>query len=129
MCTGKKREIFLIHSFIHSVSTCYVSGPVLSTGDTELDMNGPCPQGMLGLIEEMDEKAAVSVRLVSAMRDVYTGPGEPNRGTGQPQGCDHPIQSSKLQVAPLLISLTLYLLQVFLWLFESHCTKLNLSSG
>lgn len=125
----EKREIFLIHSFIHSVSICYVSGPVLSTGDTELYMNGPCPQGMLGLIEEMDEKAAVSVRLVSAMRDVYTGPGEPNRGTGQPQGCDHPIQSSKLQVAPLLISLTLYLLQVFLWLSESHCTKLSLSSG
>lgn len=126
MCTVKKERFF---SFIHSVSTCYVSGPVLSTGDTELDMNGPYPQGMLGLIEETDEKAAVSVRLVSAMRDVYTGPRESNRGTGQPQGCDHLIQSSKLQVAPLPMPLMLHLPQAFLWLSESHCTKLNLSSG
>lgn len=55
--------------------------------------HGPCPQGVLGLMEEMDEKAAVSVQLVSALRDVCTGPGEPSRGTGQPQSCDYLIQS------------------------------------
>lgn len=31
------------HSFIHSTSTCYVSGPVLSAGDTELDKTWSLP--------------------------------------------------------------------------------------
>ena len=36
----KKREIF---SFIHSTSTCSVSGPVLSAGDTELNKTWSLP--------------------------------------------------------------------------------------
>lgn len=36
----RKKEIF---SFIHSTSTCYVSGPVLSAGDTELDKTWSLP--------------------------------------------------------------------------------------
>lgn len=40
MLDRKKKEIF---SFIHSTSTCSVSGPVLSAGDTELNKTWSLP--------------------------------------------------------------------------------------
>lgn len=100
--TGQKARFF---SFIHSASTCFVSGPVLSTGDTELGKTWSLP-----LMEEMDEKAAVSVQLVSAVRHACAGPEGPNRRTGQPQCCDCLIQSlpnCSLLFFPCLVCSTL----------------------
>lgn len=49
---------------------------MLSAGDTELDKTWSLSQGVLCLMEEMDEKAPVAVKLVSAMTEVCVGPRE-----------------------------------------------------
>lgn len=90
---------FLIHSFIQQAPAMY-QALCWALGIQSWIRHGPCPQGMLGLMEEMDQKAAVSVQLVSAVRDVCTGPGEPSRGTSQPQSCNY--QNQRLPSCKLL---------------------------
>ena len=67
--TEKKKERFS-HSFIQQApALCQALCWVL--GIQSWIRHGPCPQGVLVLMEEMDKKAAVSVQLVSAVRHVY----------------------------------------------------------
>lgn len=96
---------FLIHSFIQQ-APAMCQALCWALGIQNWIRHGPCPQGMLGLMEEMDKKAAVSVQLVSAVRDVCTDPGEPSRGNSQPQSCNYLNQSlpnCKLLFSPCIL--------------------------